>query len=80
MAIIVEKLRFSIGATHRLQRIFQHPLTFELSEESQRSWTIPSGTPTSVSVWHLHQDKNIFPDPRAFKPECWIETPDMMKY
>jgi cytochrome P450 len=79
MAINVEALRFSIGATHRLQRIFQHPLTFEPSEESQRSWTTPSGTPT-VSVWHLHQDKNIFPDPRAFKPEWWIETPDTMKY
>jgi cytochrome P450 len=60
MAIVVEALRFSIRATHRLQRIFQHPLTFEPSEESQRSWTIPSGTPTSVSVWHLHQIRMSF--------------------
>jgi hypothetical protein len=28
----------------------------------------------------LASDKNVFPDPRAFKPEWWIETPDTIKY
>lgn len=79
-AVIEEALRLSVGATLRLQRIFPYHLAFEPSKEGQRSWIIPPGTPTSLSVWHLHQDGDIFPDPHVFKPDRWIENPTLKKY
>lgn len=77
-AIINECLRFSYGATHRLQRIFPYPLTYEPSQKGQKSWVIPPGTPTSMTIVHLHHDENIFPDSHTFKPERWIDDPGLI--
>ena len=29
---------------------------------------------------HIHDDPSLFPQPRSFRPERWIENPKMKKY
>jgi len=75
--IIKEGLRLSYGTSTRLQRIPFKPLIFEADN---RVWTIPAGTPVGMTSVLIHQDENIFPDHRAFKPERWIENPWLERY
>ena len=65
-AVVLEGLRISYGSVHRLQRV--HPdnaLKFQ-------DWIIPPGTPVSMSSISMHDDPNIFPEPRKFDPQRWI--------
>ena len=65
-AIILEGLRISHAASHRLLRSFpDRALTYGQT-------TIPPGTIVSMSAIHLHEDPIIFPDPLEFKPERWL--------
>ncbi|MCJ1247251.1 hypothetical protein MMC30_004465 [Trapelia coarctata] len=66
-AIISEGLRIGYGVTHRLQRVSPDvPLQFN-------EWTIPVNTPVGMSAPLLHDNPTIFPNPRAFNPERWIQ-------
>ena len=65
-AIILETLRIGSGIMHRLQRICpDQPLHYN-------DMIIPAGTPVSMSVFHMHYNTDIFPDPYLFKPERWL--------
>ncbi|KAM0796886.1 cytochrome P450 [Usnea florida] len=66
-AIVHEGLRLHSGIVARSQRIASHPLQY-------REWTIPPGTPLSCISAFIHYDPNIFPEPRAFRPERWLIT------
>ncbi|KAJ9243589.1 hypothetical protein DTO169E5_2504 [Paecilomyces variotii] len=65
-AVIREGLRLKVGVMSRLPRIAHEPLQY-------RDWIIPPGTPVSESVYFIHQDPSIFPDPEEFIPERWLE-------
>ena len=65
-AIVQETLRIGSGIMHRLQRICpDQPLHYN-------DMVIPAGTPVSMSVFHMHYNSEIFPDPHLFKPERWL--------
>lgn len=68
-ACINEGHRLSFGAVGRLQRIspVQH-LHFG-------EYTIPPGTPVSMSSYHQHLNPTIFPDPHTFNPDRWLLDP-----
>ena len=75
-AVICEGLRISHGTVHRLQRV--HPdksLSF-------RDWTIPPGTPVGMSPHDMHENPDIFPEPRKFDPARWMgpEKAERLKY
>ncbi|KAL4940301.1 cytochrome P450 [Aspergillus oleicola] len=38
---------------------------------------IPAGTPVMGNIWAIQMDSATFPDPEAFRPERWIENPDL---
>lgn len=61
-----EGLRLSYGSMHRLSR--SHP------DQTLRfhGWTIPPGTPVGTSVYLIHTNPAIFPDPHAFRLERWL--------
>lgn len=65
-AVINEGLRMSYGVSHRLQRIKPDgDLTFH-------KWIIPAGTPVGMTAVLMHENPSIFPNPREFRPERWL--------
>ncbi|EDN92795.1 hypothetical protein SS1G_08659 [Sclerotinia sclerotiorum 1980 UF-70] len=64
-AAITEALRLS-GVTSRLPRIAPN------EDMKFQQWTIPAGTPTSMSYYFLHHSPEIFPSPETFDPTRWI--------
>lgn len=65
-ACITEGLRLSYGVTHRLQLLADEPLTYS-------NYKIPSGTPISMTSIFMHDDPTVFPLPRSYIPERWIQ-------
>ncbi|KAF2462397.1 cytochrome P450 [Lineolata rhizophorae] len=61
-----EGLRTGFGVVTRLQRISEAPLQFQ-------EWSIPAGTPVSMSSSMMHTDPTIFPNPEKFDPERWAD-------
>lgn len=57
MAVMYESLRMFYGVTHRLSRIFPDRAMH------YKSWTIPPGTPVSMSVPLIQDNEDIFPEP-----------------
>jgi len=76
-AIIEEGNRLSFGVTARTARIAHEPLSYSPSQyvnspsSTGKSYTIPSGTPISITTLSSHTAESVFPDPFAFDPERW---------
>ncbi|RAO73882.1 uncharacterized protein BHQ10_009894 [Talaromyces amestolkiae] len=75
-AVIEEANRLSFGVTARLARIAYEPLTYTPSQyvnaTNSKSYTIPSGTPVSITTLSAHTNETVFPDPFTFDPERWL--------
>jgi cytochrome P450 len=68
--IIQETFRVSYGIGHRMPRIAPNEaLEFH-------GWTIPPGTPCSMTTMFVHDDPEIFPNPSEFRPERWANSED----
>ena len=78
VAVMYESLRGFYGVSHRLQRIFPNDAL------QYKQWTIPPGTPISMTSVHIHDNPDIFPSPYEFRPERWLplntEGQRLMKY
>lgn len=64
-ACIWEGLRLVYGVAHRLQLIAEEPLKCNGME-------IPAGTPVGMTSIFMHDNPVIFPEPRTFRPERWL--------
>ncbi|KAH8585612.1 cytochrome P450 [Bisporella sp. PMI_857] len=64
-AIIQEGLRLSNGVASRSPRTAHQHLWY-------KSFKIPSGTPVSLTFYHIHQNETIFPSPEIFIPNRWL--------
>ncbi|GIJ85129.1 hypothetical protein Asppvi_003985 [Aspergillus pseudoviridinutans] len=65
--VMLEGIRLSYGVSARLPRIAPYnALKF-------RDWTIPPGTPVSMSCLLMHHNETVFPDSHRFKPERWLD-------
>jgi cytochrome P450 len=73
-AVVKESLRLNYGPGTRMSRVSP------IADLEYNSFTIPRGTPMSMSVMHIHQDERYFPDHRAFKPERWLENPHLDRF
>lgn len=76
IAVIYEGLRLSYGVMHRLQRVYP------LNSLQYREWTIPPGAPVGMSSPFMHNNPDIFPEPRTFDPSRWLgpEGKERQKY
>lgn len=72
--VAAEGLRLSYGVTTHLQRVCPDAVM------KYKDWTIPAGTPVSMSSVLVHQNPDIFPSPLEFNPERWIDNPGLKKY
>lgn len=78
-ACIQESLRLSYGVTSRLARIApDQPLSLKLDNGYEVQ--IPPGVPVSMTSVLLHRDPRIFPSPKEFRPERWLENPRLDRY
>lgn len=69
-AVIQEALRLHPAVGLPLERIVP-PSGLQFKDAA-----IPPGTIVGTTAWGLHHSKSIFgPDPEAFRPERWIESP-----
>ena len=66
-ACIQEGLRLHNGVSTRSQRISHQDVQY-------KDWIIPAGTPISSIMVFIHYHPDIFPEPRAFRPERWIKA------
>lgn len=67
-AVLKESLRLGSGVLSRLSRVDNHKaIQFE-------GWTIPPGTPVSMSQPLIHSNPDIFPDPGKFDPDRWLRA------
>jgi cytochrome P450 len=65
---IREGIRLSHGVTGRNPRIWDTPLRFN-------EWTIPPGIPVSMTVTDVHFNEELYPKPKEFIPERWLNNP-----
>jgi cytochrome P450 len=68
-ACIQEGIRLSYGLAVRHARISQDKAT------KYKAWTIPAGTPVSMTIVDVHHDEHIYPNSRSFIPERWLDNP-----
>jgi len=73
-AVITEGLRIGYGVSHRLQRLFPETVL------QYSGYDIPTMTPVSMTSVLTHDNTTIFPNPRTFDPERFIEHPQLKKY
>lgn len=73
-AVITEALRIGYGVSHRLQRLFPNTVL------QYKDYAIPTMTPVSMTTVLIHDDPSLFPDPRTFKPERFLESPHLKRY
>jgi cytochrome P450 len=66
-AVLKEGLRLGYGVTVRSARIAPD------TSLKCGDWTIPAGTPVSMTIPLTHHDENIFPNSHAFDPERWLQ-------
>lgn len=65
-AVVSEGFRMSYGVIHRLQRVSPDaPLVF-------RNWVIPAGTPVGMTSLFIHDNPDLFPEPKQFRPDRWL--------
>jgi cytochrome P450 len=72
--VISEGLRLSHGVTTHLQRVSPDAVSHF------QNWEIPPGTPVSMSSILIHQNPTIFPSPRTFNPDRWVNNPGLKRY
>lgn len=46
---------------------------FFKAHQHSRAWRIPAGTPVGMTTMLMHEDKSLYPEPKRFKPERWME-------
>ncbi|ERF72716.1 hypothetical protein EPUS_04769 [Endocarpon pusillum Z07020] len=69
-ACLNESLRLGSPVSGRLPRIDPNsPITYG-------DHTLPAGTAISMTLRDIHYDPSIYPDPRSFNPDRWLEDTD----
>jgi len=73
-AVITEGMRIGYGVSHRLQRLFPDTVL------QYGGYAIPTMTPVSMTSVLVHDNPTLFPNPRTFEPERFLQHPEMKRY
>ena len=73
-AVICEGLRLSHPITHRMARSFPNKTL------RYGSYEIPPGTTVFMTSLLIHENEDIFLDPRVFRPERWLGGDRLQRY
>ncbi|KAH7319018.1 cytochrome P450 [Rhexocercosporidium sp. MPI-PUGE-AT-0058] len=66
-SVVLEGLRISSSVAGRLPRVNTREFI------KYENYSIPAGTPVSTTQKLIHDNPSIFPEPRKFQPERWID-------
>lgn len=76
MATVQEMIRMGTGVATRAARVApDEDLAVPGTE-----FVVPRNTAVSMSHLLLNRDPSIFPEPNRFRPERWIENPDLARW
>lgn len=64
----------------RGQRVSPDEPVVYRSRDGEVEWSIPPGTPMSMSAYLIHMDPKIFENPNEWRPERWIKDPKLNRY
>ncbi|QDS72870.1 hypothetical protein FKW77_007434 [Venturia effusa] len=81
----LEELPYLHGCVHEAIRLghgsaTRGPRLAPDTELRYGDWAIPKNTPVSMSNVLVLMNEHIFPEPRKFHPERWINNPDLQRY
>lgn len=69
-----EAVRLAHGVTTRSPRLAPD------TELKYGNWVIPRNTPVSMTSVDILMNETIFPNPKTFIPERWIDNPNLDRY
>lgn len=72
-AIIHEALRLMPGISQRSARIAREEELVYSSKDGQIRWVVPRGTPIGMSSIIQHSNEELFPNPKEFIAERWLD-------
>ncbi|PYH69405.1 cytochrome P450 [Aspergillus vadensis CBS 113365] len=77
----IPQLRYINAILNEAMR-WQPPTPFAIphattQDDEYMGYQIPSGTVIIPNIWVMSFDPKVFPDPHNFKPERWIDNPDL---
>jgi cytochrome P450 len=79
-AVIQEGIRLHPAAVLRMQRVSPNEALHYADTKNNIDWTIPAGTPISMTAPLIQSNPEIFPAPNDFRPERWLENPNLGRY
>jgi cytochrome P450 len=72
--VIHESIRLAHGISTRSPRL--NPDT----DLRYDDWVIPMNTPVSMTAFDILMNESIFPEPKKFLPERWIDNPGLERF
>lgn len=66
-AVLMEGLRLSPGIASRMARIAPD------RSIAYAQWEIPQGTPVGMTTYLMHMDETLYPEPKRFEPNRWMD-------
>ncbi|KAF7336640.1 Cytochrome P450 [Mycena venus] len=66
-SILMEGMRHSPALATRLARIAPD------RDLAYGQWRIPAGTPVGMTTLLMHMDETLYPDPKSFNPDRWMD-------
>ncbi|KAL9105017.1 MAG: hypothetical protein Q9163_000114 [Psora crenata] len=69
-AVVNEGLRISYGVVHRMQRVAPDVAL------RYKQWIIPANTPVGMSPKFMHDNPEVYPQPRKFIPDRFVKPQD----
>lgn len=79
-AIIQETLRLYPSAVVRQSRVAPDTDLVYANQKTGEKWVIPAGVPMMMTPMPVHLNPEYFPEPTAFNPDRWLESPHLDQY
>lgn len=81
----LEKVPFLYGVVHEAMRlahgiVTRDPRLAPDAELQYGEWAIPRNTPVSMTTYDILMNDKLFPEPKAFRPDRWIDHPELDRY
>ena len=72
-AILKEGLRLSPAIATRMARVSPD------SDIVYNQWRVPAGTPIGMTLILMHTDETLYPEPKLFNPDRWLDGSALKK-